>query len=243
MIQATVRNALSRTDAQLALRLIAWASDEERRRAESTLVDEGVDVLLDDPRLLAGVLQSPWAWQSSLPLVCYVIVRNALRQTGEHDRLLADYVAAIVLEFGLRDRALRVADVDDEQYTTLADLVAALDGPDPRRNFFVRAHLGNYALWLSGLYPDWIEHRRWRRGGPDLEYYEDLGKRGYMLAADHRLAREHGVAELYLSVAQRFASLRVALNHISDTLLFPAHHTPERLMRQVRNEARWRWAS
>jgi hypothetical protein len=30
---------------------------------------------------------------------------------------------------------------------------------------------------------------------------------------------------------------------VSDALLFPNVHTPERLMRQVRDEARWRLAS
>jgi hypothetical protein len=30
---------------------------------------------------------------------------------------------------------------------------------------------------------------------------------------------------------------------VSDTLLFPQGSSPERLMRQVRSEAAWRWAS
>jgi hypothetical protein len=43
--------------------------------------------------------------------------------------------------------------------------------------------------------------------------------------------------------AQRFVVLRVALNRVSDTLFFPNRSSPERLMRQVRDEARWRQAS
>jgi hypothetical protein len=34
--------------------------------------------------------------------------------------------------------------------------------------------------------------------------------------------------------------MRTALTSVSDALLFPAVYTPERLMRQVRDEARWR---
>jgi len=113
-------------------------------------------------------------------------------------------------------------------------------GRDAQRSFFARAHLGNYALWLSGLFPDFVESRRWRRGGPDLDYYEDMGRRGYKLAADHRLAAEHGLAPLFSAAADRFALLRLALNSISDSLLFPNHSSPDRLMRQVRDEARWR---
>ena len=243
MIVANVRATLGRDDAQLALRLLARRSPSELERAEAQLRDNGIDALLDDPRLLAALLEDPLGARASFPLFCYVVMRHALRQVGEMDRVLADYTAAIVLHFGLRDRAARVGEADDEEYDTLSAMLDAVDGPDARRNFLVRAHLGNYALWLSGLFPDWIEQRRWRRGGPDLDYYEDLGRRGFQLAADHRLAHEHGLRALYQEAAQRFGRLRMALNAVSDSLLFPNHHTPERLMRQVRDESRWRMTS
>jgi len=161
---------------------------------------------------------------------------------GEDDRALADYVAAIVLHFGVRDRATRIAEGDDEVYTTLASLLADVDSADARRSFLVRVHLGNYALWLSGLFPDHVESRRWRRGGPDLGYYEEMGRRGYQLAASHRLATEFGVGPLFDAAADRFGVLRLALTRVSDVLLFPHRHTPERLMRQVADESRHRLA-
>ena len=50
-------------------------------------------------------------------------------------------------------------------------------------------------------------------------------------------------AALLRVAASRFAALRLALNEVSDTLLFPHGNSPERLMRQVRAEAAWRWVS
>lgn len=243
MIVADVRHRLTRDDAQLVLRLIARGSDETFSSAEHTLRDQGLDALLDDPRLLRALIEARQGAHASLPLFAYVLVRHALRSLGEDDRWLADYAAAVLLHFGMHQRALRVADADDEVYDTVARLLGDVDGPDPQRNFLVRAHLGNYALWLSGLFPDHIEMRRWRRGGPDLEYYEEMGRRGYQLAAEHRLAAQHGLSDRFALAAQRFASLRLALNAVSDSLFFPNHHTPERLMRQVRDETRWKWAS
>jgi hypothetical protein len=239
MILANVRQQLTRDDAQLALRLVARGSASAHEEAEAMLRDHGIEGLLDDSRLLAALLESRQGAHASYPLFCYVVVRHALRRAGEADRMLADYVASILMHFGLYDRATRVGASDDEVYTTLAEMCAAIESADAQRSFLVRAHLGNYALWLSGLFPDYIEHRRWRRGGPDLDYYEEMGRRGFALAASHRLAAEHGLAPLFTAAADRFAVLRVALNGISDTLLFPHHHTPERLMRQVRDEARW----
>jgi hypothetical protein len=171
------------------------------------------------------------------------MVRHVLRRAGEGDRALADYVAAIMLHFGSRDHAYRIAASDDQKYSALVDLCADLDDPDTRRSFLVRTHLGNYALWLSGLFPDHIEQRRWKRGGPDLEYYDEMGRRGFQLAAEHQLAGELGLVSLYALAADRFARVRVALNALSDWLFFPNVHTPERLMRQVSDEARWRLAS
>src|SRR4051812_16290905 len=240
MILANTRHQLTRDDAALAARLIARDSGEDISTLEQQLGDCGIDALLDDPRLPPALLRAGQGACASLPLFAYVMVRHALTRLGEHDRHLADYVASVFMHFGVRDRAQRVGESDDQLYTTLADLAADLDDPDGRRSFLVRTHLGNYALWLSGLYPDYIEHRRWRRGGPDLDYYEEMGRRGYRLAADHRLAEDHGLATLYATAAERFGLLRAALNDVSDALLFPDRYSPERLMRQVQSEARWR---
>ena len=240
MIQATVRHHLPRDDAQLVARLIARDTGTPLLEIEQTLADQGIDAVLDDPRLPNALVRAGQGTHASYPLFAYVMVRHALRRLGEDDRRLADYVAAIMLHFGMRDNAHRISAADDQMYDTLAALLADVDDPDGRRSFLVRTHLGNYALWMSGLFPDYIEHRRWRRGGPDLDYYEEMGRRGFQLAADHRLADGHGVATLFATAAERFGLLRAALNDVSDALLFPDRYSPERLMRQVTSEARWR---
>ena len=233
MILADVRHRLTRNDAQLAMRLIARGDERELKQCEAALRDHGIDALLDDPRLIAALMSAPQGAHASFPLFAYVAVRQALHDAGEDNRALADYMAAIVIAFGTKGRAERVGDSDDERYDTLAALVSDANDPDAKRSFLVRAHLGNYALWLAGLFPDFIVQRRWRRGGPDLDYYDEMGKRGFQLAADHRLAEEHGLRTLYAMAALRFETMRSALNNVSDRMLFPNVHTPERLMRQV----------
>jgi hypothetical protein len=235
MILANVRTQLGRRDAQLAVHLIARGSARELDAAEARLSEQGMDALLDDMRLYRGLVELQQGRHASWPLLVYVFVRHALLARGEENRLLADYVASVLLQFGLRGRARRLTDHDDETYDALTDIATAIEGHDATRSFLARAHLGNYALWVSGMFPDFIEQRRWRRGGPDLGYFEALGSRGFHLAADHRLAREHGLDALYSTAADRFTSLRRALNTVSDRHLFPHVHTPERLMRQVRD--------
>jgi hypothetical protein len=240
MIVANTRSRLTREDAHLALALLARAGRDVAEETEARLRDDGIDALLDDPRLLKAILGSHLGARASMPLFVYVVARHAMLQSGEDDAILADYAASIMLHFGLRDRASRVGDSDDQTYDTLAALVGEVDGPDARRTLLVRAHLGNYALWMAGLFPDFIEQRRWRRGGPDLDYFDALGQRGFRLASEHRLANEHGMSPLFALAAERFPVMRVALNRVSDTLLFPNASSPERVMRQVRDEVRWR---
>jgi hypothetical protein len=242
MILANARHRLTREDAQLAVRLVARESSDELQDAQRRLVDEGLDAILDDARLPHALVTSRLGAYASLPLFLYVMVRHTLLKAGERDRGLSDYLAAVMLAFGARGRAERVSDADDQLYDTLAALLDDVNDRDPRRSFLVRVHLGNRALWVAGLFPDFIEQRKWRRGGPDLGYFEELGKRGFELAAEHRMAEQYGMAGIYGQIAARFGLLRVALNTISDTLLFPNVNTPERLMRQVSDEARWRLA-
>lgn len=243
MILANTRLEMTREDAQLAVRLLSRATGEATDALERRVADDGIDAILDDPRLGRALLELPSAAHASLRLFAYTMIRHALRRAGEDDRGIADYVTAIVVHFGMQGRAHRIGMADDETYSTLVDLVDDVNDPDANRSFLVRTHLGNYALWLSGLFPDHIEHRRWRRGGPDLDYFEEMGRQGFQLAADHKLAGTYGLTALYATAAERFGLLRSALNSVSDSLLFPDVHSPERLMRQVRDEARWRISS
>jgi hypothetical protein len=243
LILANIRQGLTRDDAQLALRLLSRGSGAEFAVAEERLRRDGLDALLDDPRLCEALIECRQASHASLPLFTYVVVRQALRNMQEHDRGISDYVASILVHFALRDNAHRIGSADDQTYDTVAALLADVDHGDPTRRFFVRAHLGNYALWLGGMFPDHVEERRFRRGGPDLEYYDEMGQRGFALAAQHRLSQQYGMTAVFEAAAERFPRIRAALNSVSDRFLFPGRDSADRLMRQVSAEARWRLAS
>lgn len=243
MILANVRQRLTRDDAQLALRLVARGSETEYSTAEEALRCHGIDAILDDPRLRDALIESRQAAHASLPLFTYVVVRHALKQVHEHDRGISDYVASLLVHFAMRDNAHRISASDDELYDTVASLLADVDHGDATRRFLVHAHLGNYALWLGGMFPDHVAERRQRRGGPDLDYYDEMGQRGFALAAQHRLAKHYGMDALFEAAAERFPRIRSALNSVSDRFLFPGRESPDRLMRQVSAETRWRLPS
>lgn len=233
MILANVRARLRVSDLRLAVNVLARGRTAARRHYEQRLAAEGPDAILDDPALLSGLLALRTVVLPSPLLFTYVAVRHALLASGIDDTDLADYLAAVLIEFGARDRATRIAWHDDHVYRYLVDLVADLESAEGERGFLLRTHLGNYALWLAGLFPDHIAARRARSAGPDLPYYDALGRRGYQLASDHALADRLGLASVFRTAADRFPSVRLALNRMSDRILFPNVTTWDRYLREL----------
>jgi hypothetical protein len=227
MILANVRERLSPEDLSFVADLLA--REDGMGRPEE---------LLDEPALFELLRDAPGIASPSAPLFLYVAVRHNLRSVGIDDAELSDYLAALLLEFGMRDRACRIAPTDDATYNYVTDIVADLEADRGQRGLLLRAHLGNYSLWLSGVFPDRITARVARAGGPGLGYYEEMGARGFRLAADHALAREWSLSGLYTLAADQFERLRVGLNRLSDSVFFQNGSSPDRLMRQVGDEMR-----
>lgn len=236
MILPNVRASLGREEAQWLLQLLGGGEAGEERRWGEMLAEGGLDPLLDDPRALEAILRHPRLHPVPPRLAIYVMLRHTLLAAGIESRLLADYVAALVLEFGHGRRPFRIAEYDDKEYFYLVDIVEELAEASGRRAFLLRAHLGNFALWLSGLFPDHVTHRVRRKGGPGLDYYEEMGQTGYAMAADDPHARTESLDALYRDAAQTFGPVRRALNAFSDRHLFPRSASPvERLIRQAKN--------
>lgn len=214
MILANVRGRLGDADLRLVVMALAGGRAHWAARYRARVLAEGPDALLDEPGLLEALLALRSLALPSPALFAYVAVRHALRRAGVDDRELADYLAALLLEFGDHERHTRIGKYDDQSYRYLVDLVSDIAAVDSggERAFLLRVHLGNYALWLAGLFP--------ARVAEQLSYYDHCGRNGYRLAADHSLARRFGVDGIYRSAADRFPALRAAFNRLSDEVFF-----------------------
>jgi len=239
MILANVRQRLTLADLDLVVRVLSHGDPAREARYRGRLAEQGRDALLDEPSLFDLLRRAPGVAAPSAALFIYVAVRTALRRVGIDDPELSDYLSALLLEFGARDRAHRIAPADDQVYRYVSDIVADLElVADVRRAFLLRAHLGNFSLWLSGVFPDYVTARQARHGGPDLSYYDEMGARGFRLASDHQLAKQWALTELYYRAAESFERLRVGLNRLSDFVFFRTSSSPERLLRQVTDSFR-----
>lgn len=230
MIKPNVRASFGRREAEILLAIVG-------PRGEERLRENGLDALLDDAEVLRALMREGRLSTAPAPLLFYILVRHALLQREIADRQLADYTAAVLVEFGTAGKAHSVDGGEGEPFLYLADILTAMEQARGEREFLLRVHLGNFALWLAGVFPDHITHRVQRRAAPPLSYYDELGAAGFRSAATTDLALRHGLGDLFLSVADRFQDVRAALNTLSDVVFFPhPQNGTERILRQVKED-------
>jgi hypothetical protein len=183
------------------------------------LADEDTrDLILDDEALFHAVLERGGCLRVTSHFYFYILVRHVFNRSGIPDRNVADYVAEVLAEFARAEQARCVLPGQTQSLDYFFEMLAALQTADDHTCFRLRAHIGNYSLFLSGVFPDRIRVRAERRGFPDLKYYEALGKTHFRVAGEHRLAQRYELADIFGTLSERFETTRRALNDISSRL-------------------------
>jgi hypothetical protein len=98
--------------------------------------------------------------------------------------------------------------------------VETLEGMQGQARFEMHAHVGNFALFLSGFYPQRVLRRVERRAAPGFRFYEELGSAHFRMAGDHQLARTMDLEGVFLTLGNVFHVVRCGLNHLSERLVF-----------------------
>lgn len=176
------------------------------------------DLILDDEQLFRALLEYRGCLRVSSHFYFYVMVRNVFRRAGIQDREVADYVAEVLSEYSLQERARMLIPGQKNSLEYFFEMMAALQNADDRTSFVIRAHIGNHSLFLTGVFPQRILHRAEKRGFPNLSYYEELGRSNFRVASDHRLAQRYELGPIFAQLSERFHDTRLALNDISDRL-------------------------
>lgn len=180
---------------------------------------ESRDVILDDEKLFQALLENRSCLSVSSHFYFYILVRRVLRNAGIDDRVVADYVAEILAEYSNIERTHCRVPGQPESLNYFFEMLLALQRADDRNNFELRAHIGNHALFITGVFPDRIRVRAEKRGFPDLRYFEGMGQSSFRAARDHRLAVRYDLAVVFDTLAERFRTAREALNDLSERLL------------------------
>ncbi len=173
-----------------------------------------LNLILDQPGLLEAVTEMRTAVEVSAELYFYVLVRHALRESGIDHREVADYVAAILAEFS-RGNPFRFSAGEELRVQGMpyhVDFLEEIQSASAHDQFYLHVRCGNQFLVLTGLFPDFIERRKQRKGAPGVPYYESVARQSYRSAGGHPLADEFTLGEVYTLLADQFRAARRALN-------------------------------
>ena len=220
MIRANCRARFTAADFDFIVRTLARSETDQVSLVDLLSDVETRDSILDHRRLVDAILNHCGHLRISSQFYFYVLARHVLQQGGIGDRKLCDYVASLLETFS-RASQLQVSDeIDDRTQQYISDLLTALRRANPEQAFLLRAHIGNYSLFISGIFhPAVAGQRRSLRGGPDIEFYEQVGRTNYQLVASHAAARRCELDDVFEGLADRFRDVRLALNQLSDQLL------------------------
>src|SRR5688500_7919776 len=173
VIRANCRYQFTPADYEFIAGILPMGPSPDPRRLLRLLEDgDSFDVLLDDPRLYRAVLDLKGCLKVSLRFYFYVLVRHALMREEIKDRDVADYVAELLSEFAIHQRWRCSPVSEPHPMAYLHEMVAALDQCEGEKRFEMQAHIGNYALFLAGIFPSHLVRRMERRGAAGVSFYE-----------------------------------------------------------------------
>jgi hypothetical protein len=153
------------------------------------------------------------------------MVRNSYAgKLGMHDTVISNYVAHLLCEFSEADKLYRVRDEEGKPIHALDAMVRAADPVHGTATSFdaeraVRKHIGDYALFVSGMYPESMETPRSRRQGQ--QSYEELvsvGKESYYIVSQFDLEEYADEAPMFRRLAGWFDRCTYGLRLVREEL-------------------------
>ncbi|HZR15771.1 MAG TPA: hypothetical protein VFE51_00465 [Verrucomicrobiae bacterium] len=218
LIQSNCRAQFAAEDIEFILSVLGGKIGTAQCLIKLLADEESRDLILDDEALLHALLERRGCLNVSSRFYFYILVRNVFRRSDIQDRTVADYVAEVLAEFVLSERSRCLVPGQPGPLDYFFEMLGALRTADDRTSFYIRVHMGNYSLFLAGVFPDRIRFRSEARGFPDLKYYEGVGRTQYRMASDHRLAHQYDLTNIFSTLADRFGATRQALNEIAERL-------------------------
>jgi hypothetical protein len=182
---------------------------------------ETLHAILDDPRVLRSLLESPTLLNVSPWCYFYVLTRHSLLRSGLDDITLAEYLGSVLAErvpLGAGDTLGGIP----AGLASSVDFLAVIEQTTGRVRFEALVAGGNQFLILTGIFPEFIQRRAERHGAPGLQYYENVARASFCEAQEDPRAVRHGLKGVLGTLSEVLPEARRSLNRMADSLLFLA---------------------
>lgn len=152
-------------------------------------------------------------------------VRNSYEgKLGLNDPDATAYVARLLCEFSESDKLYMVR---DEMGRPIDELTVMMEAADPVHGTApsfdaeraLRKHIGDYALFVAGMYPEAMgSSRRLRRHHPSLGELIQAGKESYYIVSQFNLFEYEQEAPLFARLSDRFERYILGLTLVREEL-------------------------
>ena len=153
-----------------------------------------------------------------------LVGRHYAEEIGIRDPQVVAYVSHLLAEFCETDELFKIQNASDRPLTDLGEMLLESDpvyGPAPSfdRERQVRKHIGDYALFFAGMFPESINHFRLRRHRVEnfVEWMK-AGKESYYIVSKFEHFEYAKVAPLFAQLSREFEGCVYGLNMVKNDL-------------------------
>jgi hypothetical protein len=154
-------------------------------------------------------------------------IRASFHDLASQGDPAAPYLADLLTRFA-RTENLHPRGTSVPRLETVVDMMLEVQGawqadsPDfhPEREVNVRRHIGDYTLFMTGLFPERVEHTA------STSFYISQGKQAYRFVSEHERTRARDASPPYRRLAERFESYTRVLDYARRVHFFDAPTHP-----------------
>ena len=153
------------------------------------------------------------------------LVAPVFGSLGLGDRELVEYIVDLLARFARTEQLYRIRDAQGRKIETIAEMLLELTRQwEPGRpysfdrEFEIRRHCGDYALFMSGIFRLHVERRAL------LDYYLLQGRQAYRAVAELGQLAFSPDSRIFQALSDQFEHLSGALDYMRKVYLRPALH-------------------
>ena len=137
---------------------------------------------------------------------------------------VAHYVSALLADFARSDRLYAIQNEEEKGLDDLGEMLMESD-PALKANSFdreraVRKHMGDYSLFMTGLFPESLAKRRnrWQIRLDGLLDFVETGKKSYAIVSSFDQFEYRDEAPLFRRLSEHFETCVMGLNLVKQDL-------------------------
>jgi hypothetical protein len=152
-----------------------------------------------------------------------LVDRHLVRSAGLDDPEMSRYVAGLLVDFTHADNLYRIRNSAGKRLEQVGEMLIESNPLLGGRSFVyereVRKHVGDYTLFLTGLFPEYVArvHRRGYRLDSFIDYVR-AGKESYGVVASFDQFEFRKIAPLFRRLSDRFEVCVYGLNLVKQEL-------------------------